>query len=105
MTNELQPKTQAVRWEGSWREGQCVLLDQTRLPAEEKYVAHSGYRDVIQSIRHLVVRGAPAIGVAGAYAVFLAARNSLDLAAERRVAFLEEAMDEIAGARPTAINL
>ena len=52
-----------------------LLLDQTRLPEREEWVAASGAAEVVRAIREMRVRGAPAIGVAGAYAVALAARS------------------------------
>ena len=58
-----------------WREGRLLLLDQTRLPEREEWVAASGAAEVVRAIREMRVRGAPAIGVAGAYAVALSARS------------------------------
>ncbi len=71
------------------------LLDQRRLPGEEAYVVARTASDVAQAIRDMVVRGAPAIGVAAAYGVALA----------RRAGELDAALDELASARPTAVNL
>ena len=67
------PKVQAVQWFNH----QCVLIDQTRLPREEVFLKFSDYRDVTEAIRTLTVRGAPAIGIAGAYAAVLAWKNAL----------------------------
>lgn len=90
----------------AWRDGQCVLLDQTRLPREERYFPCDDYRQVVDAIRRLAVRGAPAIGVAGAYGCVLAAREAARAGTrEERVARLRAALDEIASARPTAVNL
>lgn len=89
----------------SWDNDRLRLLDQTRLPRERVYVDCADYQSVVAAIREMRVRGAPAIGVAGAYAVALAANR---LAATSRDAFLREldrACDEIARARPTAVNL
>lgn len=89
-----------------WRDDACVLLDQTRLPREERYFACDDYRQVVSAIRTLTVRGAPAIGVAGAYAVVLAAREACALPTqEERDRRLATALVEIASARPTAVNL
>jgi methylthioribose-1-phosphate isomerase len=74
-----------------------VLLDQTRLPAERREVAYDDWRDIVDAIRGMVVRGAPAIGVAAAYGVAVAAR--------RGRAELMAACDGLAAARPTAVNL
>ena len=59
----------AIRWQGN----SLALLDQTRLPVEEVWNTYTDYRKVADAIRRLVVRGAPAIGVAAAYALCLAA--------------------------------
>ncbi|MFH1892309.1 MAG: S-methyl-5-thioribose-1-phosphate isomerase [Candidatus Zixiibacteriota bacterium] len=82
-----------------WMDDYLSLLDQTLLPSEEKYLKITDYRDVIEAIKSLRVRGAPAIGVAAAYATVLAARNESDPA---KLALMFE---EIRAARPTAVNL
>ena len=79
-----------------WREEELVLLDQTRLPAEEVWLRCATAGDVAGAIRRLAVRGAPAIGVAAAYGVVLGVREGGDFAAVR---------DLLAGTRPTAVNL
>ena len=61
-----------IRWDGE----RLWLLDQTRLPAEEVERVCTGWPEVAEAIRTLVVRGAPAIGVAAAFGVALAARAS-----------------------------
>lgn len=79
----------------AWRAGAVELLDQTRLPAVEAVVRCEDVGALVDAIRRLVVRGAPALGVAGAYGVALAAADGdLDAGAER-----------VAAARPTAVNL
>jgi methylthioribose-1-phosphate isomerase len=80
-----------------WRTDELRFIDQTRLPAEFVVEATSDYRDVAQAIRRLALRGAPLIGIAGAYALALAARD-------RRVD-LDEAAHELESTRPTAVNL
>lgn len=88
-----------------WRNDRLVILDQTRLPQEEIYLELSDYRDAVSAIRELKVRGAPAIGVAAAYAVCLGALN---VKADTAGAFAKE-LDTIIAAvnasRPTARNL
>ena len=59
----------AIRWEGNT----LYLLDQTKLPVTEVWLPYTDYRPVADAIRTMVVRGAPAIGVAAAYAYCLAA--------------------------------
>lgn len=92
---------EAVRW----KDGSCFLLDQTALPHVERYVRCETFAQVVGCIRTLSVRGAPAIGVAGAYGVVLAAKQALSLPENQRVAFVEEALGNLAQARPTAVNL
>ena len=87
----------------AWLDGKVALLDQTRLPLEEVWLELHDYRDVIEAIRSMRIRGAPAIGVAGAYAVALAA---LELrGANHDDGRLRDAAAEIAEARPTGANL
>lgn len=79
------------------------LLDQRRLPEEEETFVCSTYKDVIEALKKMVVRGAPAIGVTAAYGCVLAA-HALGADAKWRSA-LEKALDELETARPTAVNL
>ena len=73
-----------------------VLLDQRRLPAEEVELRCSSAAEVADAIRTLAIRGAPAIGVAAAYGLALAARRGEDL---------DAAYDVLVSSRPTAVNL
>jgi methylthioribose-1-phosphate isomerase len=73
-----------------------VLLDQRRLPDEEVELECRSVADVVEAIRDLAVRGAPAIGVAAAYALALASAGGEDL---------DEAAALLAASRPTAVNL
>lgn len=86
-----------------WVDEKLVLLDQTLIPLEERYNSYAEVDPIIDAIKRLVVRGAPAIGVAGAYAVVVA----LDQAERegRSPADLEKMVDAIRDARPTAVNL
>ena len=77
-------------------EDAVVLLDQRRLPDEEVELRCSSSSDVADAIRTLAVRGAPAIGIAAAYGLALAARREEDL---------DTAYDVLAASRPTAVNL
>jgi methylthioribose-1-phosphate isomerase len=90
-----------LRWDGE----RLVLVDQTRLPAEEVERVCATWQDVADAIRTLVVRGAPAIGVAAAFGVVLAARASHARDFEAWQADLEEAIKGLAATRPTAVNL
>jgi methylthioribose-1-phosphate isomerase len=86
-----------------WKENKIILLDQTALPVAENYIAYDSIAELIVAIQRLVVRGAPALGVTGAYGVVLAmdeaARNGLS--ADQ----LEKNIDALRDARPTAVNL
>jgi methylthioribose-1-phosphate isomerase len=85
-----------VRW-GEPPEGPAVvLLDQTRLPSQEVELVCTDVPALVRAIRTLAVRGAPVLGIAGAYGVALAAARGFDV---------DEAADALAGARPTAVNL
>lgn len=86
-------------------EGKVRLIDQTRLPLEEVWLELDDYRSVVAAIKEMRIRGAPAIGIAGAYAVSLAALE-IDIAGvEDFMPRLEIAAQEIRNARPTAVNL
>jgi len=56
-----------------WKDDSVIMIDQTKLPNELVFVKYTNYNDVAQAIRTLVVRGAPAIGVSGAFGLALAA--------------------------------
>ena len=79
-----------------WKDSKLFLIDQTKLPDEVGYVECSDYKDVIDAIKTMKVRGAPAIGVAAAFGMALAELSGEDL---------KNAADAIKGARPTAVNL
>lgn len=80
-----------------WRGDRLSLLDQRLLPFEETFVDCRSAAEVAQAIRDLVVRGAPAIGIAAAWGVVLAARNE--------PAALDQALRTLRASRPTAVNL
>ncbi|HTS00774.1 MAG TPA: S-methyl-5-thioribose-1-phosphate isomerase [Bacteroidota bacterium] len=88
-----------------WSDGRLSFLDQTRLPAEEITVTTDDYRVVCEAIRALRIRGAPAIGVAAAFALVLAARASGATDAAGCRAAVQAASGAIAATRPTAVNL
>jgi methylthioribose-1-phosphate isomerase len=85
-----------------WTEGGVVMIDQTRLPLEEAYVTCRTYEEVAAAIREMVIRGAPAIGVAAAMGVALGAMYAGGEDLDRR---METVCDTLAGTRPTAVNL
>ena len=85
-----------------WTSGGVIMIDQTRLPREELYVTCTTYEEVAEAIRSMVIRGAPAIGVAAAMGVALgiAQANGTDLDVQ-----FAKVCDTLAGTRPTAVNL
>ncbi len=86
-----------------WEKGRLILLDQTRLPQDEIFIRCENYRRVIEAIKKLEIRGAPAIGAAAAFAMVLGAKESAenpDFAGT-----LSRIKNEIISARPTAVNL
>lgn len=89
-----------------WNDGVLYLLDQRRLPFEEIYLTCTTWRDVEYAISVLAVRGAPAIGVAAAYAVILASESLVSI---RNRKFYDDEMGRITKlldqSRPTAVNL
>jgi methylthioribose-1-phosphate isomerase len=82
-----------------WTSAGVVMIDQTRLPREETYVTCTTYREVAEAIRSMVIRGAPAIGVAAAMGVALGMRDA------GSDAEFEEICATLAATRPTAVNL
>lgn len=79
-----------------WKDNKLILIDQTKLPDELTYFVCENYKDVILAIKTMVVRGAPAIGIAAAFGMVLG-----DLAGED----LKKVAEEIKASRPTAVNL
>ncbi|HUA80095.1 MAG TPA: S-methyl-5-thioribose-1-phosphate isomerase [Dyella sp.] len=79
-----------------WRGDHLSLLDQRLLPAEEQWLECRSSEDVTQAIKDLVVRGAPAIGIAAAWGVVLAAQQGVQF---------DQALAQLRAARPTAVNL
>lgn len=85
--------------------GAVVILDQTRLPAEETYLALSSAEDIWDAIYKLKVRGAPAIGVAAAYGIYICSRQIQAVSYNEFYAEFRRVKEYLAGARPTAVNL
>ncbi|MFF0507989.1 S-methyl-5-thioribose-1-phosphate isomerase [Streptomyces fimicarius] len=90
------PALSVLRWDEPPEGPVLVLLDQTRLPAEEVELVCTDVPALVRAIRTLAVRGAPLLGIAGGYGVALAAARGYDVA---------EAAGLLEGARPTAVNL
>ena len=88
-----------------WLDNKVRILDQTRLPGKIVYIETSDYHDVVNAIKELKIRGAPAIGVATAYGIALGA---LKIKASKKETFLTELENifrSFASSRPTAVNL
>jgi methylthioribose-1-phosphate isomerase len=81
------------------------MIDQTKLPNSLEYVTYTDYNDVAAAIRNLVIRGAPAIGVAGAFGLALAALQSSSETIDDFLSDLKKAKEILLETRPTAINL
>jgi len=88
-----------------WKGDRLRLLDQRRLPTETVYIDCADAARVAQAISELSVRGAPAIGIAAAYGVALAARGIESSDFDDFLKQLTPRCDELASARPTAVNL
>jgi methylthioribose-1-phosphate isomerase len=88
-----------------WEEDRAFLIDQTRLPGEYALVEIKCYEDMAQAIKNMIVRGAPAIGVAAAYGMYLGAKEIETDDREEFIAELEKVGEVLAATRPTAVNL
>ena len=85
-----------------WKDDAVVMIDQTRLPLEETYVTCRNYREVADAIRAMVIRGAPAIGVAAGMGVALGILHADPIALDTQ---FETICATLASTRPTAVNL
>jgi len=88
-----------------WVQGQVRMIDQTRLPDRLVYVTLKDYRQVSRAIKGMVVRGAPAIGVAAAMGMALAAKTNRSKSRDEFLKALEVAAETLKASRPTAQNL
>jgi len=88
-----------------WTDRGVVMLDQRRLPAEEISYTYTDYREVAKAIREMVIRGAPAIGVAAAMGVALGVLHSKARSLEELRGEFSEICDILAKTRPTAVDL
>ncbi|HXY00392.1 MAG TPA: S-methyl-5-thioribose-1-phosphate isomerase [Candidatus Limnocylindrales bacterium] len=89
----------------AWTDAGVVMLDQRRLPAEEISHTYTDYRGVAKAIREMVIRGAPAIGVAAAMGVALGLQKSSARSMEALKTEFTEICDTLAKTRPTAVDL
>jgi len=88
-----------------FKDGKLYLIDQRKLPEKLSMFECKDHKDVEFAIKDMVVRGAPAIGVVGAYGIVLAAENFLDLSKEEFISKVKESAAILGNARPTAVNL
>ncbi len=95
------PGYDTIRWEDE----KVILIDQRRLPDEETYLTCTDYREIVDAIRTLAIRGAPAIGVAAAMAAALGALSFPNSDNHTFQRHFHDICQVIAAARPTAVNL
>jgi len=88
-----------------WKNDKVIMIDQTKLPNELVFVEYDDYNQVAEAIRNLVVRGAPAIGVSGAFGLALASLQSKASTKQELISDLEKAKKILIETRPTAVNL
>ena len=88
-----------------WKNNKVVMIDQTKLPNELVFVEYADFNQVATAIKTLVVRGAPAIGVSGAFGLALAALQSSASTKDELLLDLKKAKQILFETRPTAVNL
>jgi len=88
-----------------WKNNKVVMIDQTKLPNKLVFVEYDDYIQVAEAIKTLVVRGAPAIGVSGAFGLALAVLQSSATTKDQLILDLEKAKKILFATRPTAVNL
>jgi methylthioribose-1-phosphate isomerase len=88
-----------------WKDDAVVMIDQRKLPASEVYVTCRTAQEVARAIRTMVIRGAPAIGVAAAMGIALGMRRSQASGTKQFTTEFQKVCDLMAATRPTAVNL
>ena len=88
-----------------WKDNSVIMIDQTKLPNTLEYVTYTDYNQIADAIRTLVVRGAPAIGVSGAFGLALASLQSDATEKNELISYMENAKKILFETRPTAVNL
>lgn len=103
----IRPPVSVIRWLAgqSSQAGVLRLLDQTRLPRETTFLDCSALETVLDAIKRLVVRGAPAIGVAAGYGMVIAAQAETTTSRAEFLEHMESAAALLENSRPTAVNL
>jgi methylthioribose-1-phosphate isomerase len=88
-----------------WKNNKVELIDQRLLPGKMRYTVCRTVKDMFEAIREMKIRGAPAIGIAGAYGVYLGIRKSRTRHFQAFKKELDKSINYLSGARPTARNL
>src|SRR5215470_14846797 len=88
-----------------WKDEAVVMIDQRKLPTAEVYVTCKTAKEVAKAITTMVIRGAPAIGVAAAMGIALGMRRSTATGTKQFVTEFQRVCDLMAATRPTAVNL
>ena len=88
-----------------WKDNSVIMIDQTKLPNELKFVTYTDFNQIANAIKTLVVRGAPAIGVSGAFGLALAVLQSKATEKDELINYLKTAKKILFETRPTAVNL
>src|SRR4029453_12997157 len=88
-----------------WKDDAIVMIDQRKLPASEIYVSCKTAQEVAKAIKTMVIRGAPAIGVAAAMGIALWMRRRKALGRKQFATDFQKLCDLMAATRPTAVNL
>ena len=88
-----------------WKDNSVIMIDQTKLPNSLEFVTFTDFNQIADAIRTLVVRGAPAIGVSGAFGLALASLQSDATEKNSLISYLETAKKILVETRPTAVNL
>ena len=98
------PALTTLRWDGG-RPGRCLMIEQTLLPLRHEELEVASVPAMVDAIYRLAVRGAPAIGVAGAFGVLLGVQHETGRAPDELMAHLSGVCRTLDDARPTAVNL
>src|SRR5438067_8899027 len=105
MTDDQSPTNESMIHTLEWTDSGVRFIDQTKLPTEESYVTCKTYAQVADVIRNMVVRGAPAIGVAAAMGIALGVKNSKAESPGELKREFDQICEVIGKTRPTAVNL